>query len=667
MKSLFFLMVSAASVFCYSQNNSLVLLSNIKSDTVQLRWATSSADLFIAGLKNGYAIQRVKGETADFENSPLLTTFIVESLDQRYPDAQTIQDSTTKEMVKFLKEFCSSKNLSEEAKKTTFSMLLLGASTNKNLARILGVYFEDYPEDSAPYHYRVKIQNTDLYSSSLTVKRPTTVIEQIKFPLEFEVKARPKQVYLKWEALSQQVLYSAYWIERSEDSIHFKPLNQLPYYFLRSQYEATKTHCDFVDTAVEAGKTYYYKVGAVNHFADITGSSTVIKVYVPNAVNGEVRIDSTHAQSFDRILTGRFVPYDQNTAVKELVLFRSDSLQSGYTPLSKIPYSDRFRFTTVSPIESGDRYYYKVAAVGSDNDTVFSFPYYFFTLDQIPPTTPTGLKGLVDSMGVALLEWNLNTEDDIRGYRVYRSNSLSEEFVEVTHFFSTDGKFTDTLLLNTLTNVVYYKVAAVDLNYNNSKLCDAIKLLKPDTIAPVPAIIFDYFQDTTGVLIKWRNSTSDDVFQHILLRHQNEKTDSVFSWNNSIEQLKDSAVTPGQDYIYQILICDLSGNITFSEEVLVRYETGFRNGATNFNGTLNRDKKQIQLTWSLPTEEIYAIQIYRAKNDGSFILYKTIRDNTAQEYIDTNLAPNNVYRYKIRIVYQSGASSKLSSELELNY
>ena len=78
-----------------------------------------------------------------------------------------------------------------------------------------------------------------------------------------------------------------------------------------------------------------------------------------------------------------------------------------------------FQFTLPSPLETGDRFYYKVAAISVDNDTVYSFHSYFFTLDQEPPSIPTGLKGTIDEKGIVSLEWNKNPDNDIRGYRVF--------------------------------------------------------------------------------------------------------------------------------------------------------------------------------------------------------------------------------------------------------
>ena len=65
-------------------------------------------------------------------------------------------------------------------------------------------------------------------------------------------------------------------------------------------------------------------------------------------------------------------------------------------------------------------------------------------------------------------------------------------------------------------------------------------------------------------------------------------------------------------------------------------------------------------------EPIYSIQIYRAKNDGNYRLYKTLRENVS-EFEDKGLTINNTYRYKIKVMYEAGISSKMSKEIEVIY
>ena len=102
------------------------------------------------------------------------------------------------------------------------------------------------------------------------------------------------------------------------------------------------------------------------------------------------------------------------------------------------------------------------------------------------------MEGLIDSNSVAKITWTAPNDKDLQGYRVFRSNSLKEEFVEKTTKPDLTTTYLDTLDLNNLTSEVYYFVRAVDQNYNNDENTEPILLLKPDTIPPVPGVIKAY-------------------------------------------------------------------------------------------------------------------------------------------------------------------------------
>jgi fibronectin type 3 domain-containing protein len=244
---------------------------------------------------------------------------------------------------------------------------------------------------------------------------------------------------------------------------------------------------------------------------------------------------------------------------------------------------------------------------------------------------------------------------------------LKEEFVEATKVFCTDSVFYDTLSLNNLTSEIYYRIVAVDLNYNNSKKCEPVKLMKPDTITPVSAVFTDYLSDKKGVHLTWNNSSSKDVAQSFLIRKKDLLIDTLLHWSDTTSHFIDSTGINGEKYSYFILTIDQSQNKTASAELNVYFETGTRVGVTDLNYKVNRELKQIELSWKLPQQEIYSVQIYRAKNDNGFILYKTLRDPKAMTFIDKDLSMNNTYRYKIKVVYKSGASSILSEIIEVIY
>ena len=665
---LFIALFSLTAISIAQENNKEIAVRHfVKDDTVQLRWMPTNVDLFLKGLVNGYKIERITN-SLPFENNASLVQYEIAPFEKRKNDFAKPGDSLITHMAIFIDEFIQQKNLSPEAKSMSFLMLALGSSTDKKLAQLLGVYFEDLVKNGEEFHYRISISSTQSKSEPVFVDTKNLSENQNFTTLNGSARKKLKQVYLNWEALTLQEGYAAYWVERSTDSIHFVRRNETPYLFLKSADEPNKTNIDFVDTAVRDGKTYYYRAVGINHFGEIGKSSNVVKVYVPKSLYGECRIDSVTAHETTRTLSGNFVDYRTENKIEKFVVLRADSILGPYQLMEETNYvSNNFQFTLNVPLSSGDRYYYKVVAVSPDNDSVSSFPYYFFTLDQIPPTVPVGLDGFINDSGVVFLHWKPNLENDIQGYRVYRSNSLKEEFLEVTRFFCTDSLFNDTLSLDNLTSTVFYKIAAVDDNFNNSKISAPVELTKPDTIAPVSALFSDYLISSDGVRLNWINSTSEDLSRNRLIRVYASQTDTILNWNDTSSSVIDTTCATGITYEYFILSFDKANNFSSSPFLRVNYETGVRPSVSNITSSIDRLERTIKLTWELPQEEIYSIQIYRAKSDEEMRLIKTIRDKECVEFIDKDLYINNTYSYKIKIVYKNGINSMLSEEIIVVY
>lgn len=643
----------------FAQEKPIALKHFVKQEKILIRWAVGDPDLFVLGLKNGYVLEKTMGEQKQ--------TIVIPPFSERVSEFKASADSIHLGYLELINSLITEASLSPELKKMTVTILLLGSSADIKLANYCGLFYSDL-NDGRHVSYSVSIPKTDFQSNPILCKGDELSENAVMTTLSARSQAKRKQVYLSWEAKTLQKNYGAYWIEKSADSITFTNVNTYPYHFLKSADEPNKTNCDYADTSVTEGDTWYYRITGINYFGENGKSTQIVKVYVPHSVYGEVHIDSVTVQDKERTLHAQFVSEKTQNKIEKFVLFRSDSLAENYAVVSEIPFTSKpFQMTSAVSVTSGDRYYYKIAAIGFDADTLYSFPYYFFTLDQIPPMTPIGLNGTVNDVGIVNLQWTLNPENDIRGYRIYRSNSLLEEFVEITNEFARDGTFSDTINLRNLTPEIYYRISAVDLNYNNSKLSAPVLILKPDTIAPVQAIINDYLVTANGLEIKWINSSSKDIQKSYLIRSKNNQTDTVFYWTDLITNFTDTSCENGSAYSYSILVKDKSNNYSVSPAIQINYETGVRTGVTDIQAVADREKKQVRLSWKLPDEPIYSIQIYRAVNEGEFALYKTLRGPDFASFIDTNVSINNTYHYKIKLVLKSGISSRFSKTKEIIY
>ncbi|MFQ6106193.1 MAG: choice-of-anchor V domain-containing protein [Thermoplasmata archaeon] len=98
-----------------------------------------------------------------------------------------------------------------------------------------------------------------------------------------------------------------------------------------------------------------------------------------------------------------------------------------------------------------------------DNNDVLnsSSGHTFEMVDTTPPAAPTGLSvTAADEAGTLDIQWTANTEDDLAGYDLYRSDSEDGTYTKVNAALITGATFTDTGLEDSTT--YWYKLKAVD-------------------------------------------------------------------------------------------------------------------------------------------------------------------------------------------------------------
>lgn len=88
--------------------------------------------------------------------------------------------------------------------------------------------------------------------------------------------------------------------------------------------------------------------------------------------------------------------------------------------------------------------------------------------DTTPPSVPEGIEGTSGDEMIELI-WEANSEDDLAGYNLYRSEeSFSDvsDMSPVNRILISDIEFTDENLQNGIT--YYYRLTAMDENNNES-------------------------------------------------------------------------------------------------------------------------------------------------------------------------------------------------------
>lgn len=636
----------------------LVVVSKVTKDSISIKWLPNNFDQ-LELMSNGATISRVvSDETSNFQlvNFTNAKQWEIEPLKKRLDALGTSEEDEKFETL--VEPLVKKTNNSEEQ---NFAVLTATVENmvNPSFQFFLGNILVDKDFDkNKTYVYKIEIDGLDPSYIKVDAGAKTNYSSIPEFTLNLD---RKKTVMVEWNSNAVQKDALGFKVEHSMDSKkEGSYLNDLPHIPFKSQFEKADKKANVIDNAMP-GHMHYYRVHGLDPFGHPSLVSEWKSIYVPLLISAHIQIDTIVANSVEREIQISAAAIDKKININSWTLLRSEQKDSGYEVIETKSYKDSIETFTVNGKPSGDHFYYKIQGINKD-DTVISLPYYFFTLDQVPPVPPTNLNGTVDSSGIARLKWTASIDDDIRGYKVFRGNQKAEEFVELNTRLSTELAFVDTLALDNLTSEVYYFIQSIDMNFNISIHSDTLLLLKPDTIPPMSAALKSVKMVDTSIVIVWANSDSDDLAKTILIRN---KRDSI-RLEIGQTSYSDYELTPAKHYSYQLVSEDKSGNRSYSQEAGQYYETGYRKPLRGFAVDVNRDERQISMNWNAPQEEVYSYQIFRAKNDGKLGLLKTITNPKELNYIDKQLSIGTKYTYSIKYINKEGIHS-LPAKMDVVY
>ena len=190
-----------------------------------------------------------------------------------------------------------------------------------------------------------------------------------------------------------------------------------------------------------------------NRASAVSNPAAITVVEVPGPVAG---ISATVDQN--RIVLEWSPPSVRPGLVDTYRVYRSDV---------RVGESSEARFEDAEYVE-GAVYTYRITALeGSGVEGISSEDHTVTVLDTTPPEPPRGLRiTLVDSS--AFLVWEPNSENDVRGYRVFRRESSEGEFFPVS-----GGRATTAFTDPEFQAGYEYAVAAVDRSGNESAISEA--------------------------------------------------------------------------------------------------------------------------------------------------------------------------------------------------
>jgi fibronectin type 3 domain-containing protein len=673
-------LVSIFNAALAQQKASVAILSKPKADGIWLRWAPSDPANWQLGNRYGYTIERftllpngdmVPGSQMTITQSPLkpLTETEFDKIAETSDEAAVLQeilygkDFNKNFSANDLGSVLSQKNELENR----YGIALLMCDLSIDAAKAGALFFKDASaQKGSRYIYRIKIATETVKLEPGVVMVNATAEKPMQELKDLKAQFGNKKVALSWSTLMHKGVYSAYYIERSTDGKTFKKLTDLPYVHMSEKIETETAF--YVDSLDINQKTYYYRINGISPFAEIGPYSNIVSGEGKDDLTGLLIIREGKVLEQRKVKVAWEFPQTIEKQIAGFYVSSAPKHDGPYTDLNKKPLAKTIReYTQETPYNNT---YYTLRAVDKNGvEVARSFPYLVQIADETPPAIPVGLTGSMDKTGIASLTWTANTDKDLLGYRVFRSNSLKEEFVEVTKVILSKPSFVDTVNIKVLNKKIYYSIVAVDKNYNPSEYTTPLLLMRPDIIAPAAPVLTrtEVVKDT--IALAWINSASDDVAKYEITKiEKDEKLSRVMlTWYPSapLTTYKDISITPGKTYQYIITAYDSSGNKSLTKSREVYFEPGFRKAVTGIEDSVDRQNKEIILQWKNDQPAVKCI-IYRKVNDGPIKILATL-DGNVESFVDRMISPNNTYIYKIQPIYSKGVRAMISGEIKITY
>lgn len=311
--------------------------------------------------------------------------------------------------------------------------------------------------------------------------------------------------------------------------------------------------------------------------------------------------------------------------------------------------------------------------------------------DYEAPNIPQNVTGVGKEKAI-LINWSSNTEPDLVGYRLYRSNNSGGPFTLIATIGTQPApSHLDNDQQNGLVNdqYYYYKIAAFDTQGKESDLSRTnsvqIRAGLPVEERPPRVVNIKARASIEAAYVAWDKVTSSHIKGYNIYRGLSTSAGGV-QWISSVPQdtpgFVDTAISKSSAEQYTYIIRSFNENYTESENsdpIQVTLKSGDDTiPGSPYDLSISNDTDPI-ISWHKPMKnqdgsnifdgqnpslDIDAYIVFRASsNDGLFSLIGIIEDNgtanMTQTFKDINGTPYNLYA--VRALDRNGNISKLSS------
>ena len=495
------------------------------------------------------------------------------------------------------------------------------------------------------YYYKVRAVNsagTSAYSNIVSGRAKAAIPAAPRVTIgNSSASGKPQ---LTWAAVDGAAKYEIY--RSTQQSTGFTLLG-------------TTTSTNYVNTGAAVGKTYYYKVRALNVDGAAGAYSSTVSGAAKAVAPAAPTVTMTYSDSGKPKLTWSAV-----SGAASYRVYRSESRGTGYSLLGTT--------TSTSYVNTGaavgKTYYYRVKAVNSAGTSAYS-NIVSGTARTPAPAAPVLKGGTSSASGKPQLTWA--AVDGAAKYDVYRSNSADGTFSKV-------GSTDKTTYVNTgaVQGVTYfYKIRAVGASgasgFSNTVAIHVAGVIK----APAAVVLSGIKADAAGITVTWKTTANADTY-NVLRRDASNTAWKVIARGVSGTSYKDTTVARGVMYSYTVQGVAADGVTTGPYDTTGKSAKVTASASTTPGYVTMKDarrvtigEKGILLTWTTATNA-KTYNVYRAANPPKS--GDTLRPVPASKWVlvakkvsalswkDTTGTSGTTYAYMVRGVAADGKTLSTS-------
>lgn len=652
--------------------------AEIQSNRILLRWIPTDAESWALLNEYGVRLERLTvSRSGTVLNKPevrilanILKPMETEKLKElagKYPMGAVIAQAIFGEDFEIsLGESPLSKAIAlDEARQQRYLFSLYAADLCFPVAKEVGWGWEDTDiRDNERYLYRItplvpKKKRSITQGAIFAVPADTT---KLVSPMGLSVQCSEAGAQLTWNYNTLSYLYSAYFVERSEDGIHFRQISELPVTRMADTDKNPYAPITYLDS-IPLGKTIYYRVVGVTPFGSRGNYSSVVSGIAYPELKAAPMITSSR---FDT-LGGADITWEFDDKSEDLIscfnILHStdekhyDILASGISSQSRKYHIEKIN----------KHIYYKVEAKAKQGAYTQSLPVLIQPIDSVPPAIPKGLKAHIDSLGAVHLSWDANHDADIYGYRLYRGQTKGEELIPITDVAIRETYYTDSVNLHNLNDKVYYALTSLDERYNQSGPCQTIEVSKPQTIPPTAPVITKGIAETGKNIIEWVSGDQISIDGFIVVRRdaENKEGQKVLRIENPTAiRHEDNDIESGKTYQYQVMAYSANQQCSSLSSPVKIKSLKEENGNEAIKFDLEILPEGIVIKWNIPYKDILSVTLYKLDETNTKFLYQEGLPSTGT-LTDEDIFQNRENAYILIVKSKGRKTSNIIKKIRL--